>query len=115
LPDIGPEVAENVILFFTNHRGIVEHLLEEVHVQFNQTEIVSEWKYLDKKVCITGSFDWYSRDELVEILEKQGWSFVGSVSKNTDFLLAWEKAGSKLTKANELWVVVLSLEEFLVL
>jgi len=113
LPDIGPEVAESVILFFTNHRWIVEQLLEEVNVQFSQKVKFTDGTFTGKKVCITGSFDWYSRDELVEILEKQGWSFVGSISKNTDYLLAWDKAGSKLKKANELWVEVLSLEAFI--
>ena len=64
-------------------------------------------------MCITGSFEWFSRDQLVEILEKNWGSFVGSVSKNTDFLLAWEKAGSKLEKANSLWVTIITLEDFL--
>jgi DNA ligase (NAD+) len=46
------------------------------------------------------------------LLEKVGWSFTWSVSKKTDFLLAWEKAGSKLKKAMELWVEILDLELF---
>lgn len=64
-------------------------------------------------MCITWSFDTYSRDELIELLEKDGWEFVSSVSKKTDYLLAGEKAGGKLKKAQELGVKVLSLEEFL--
>jgi DNA ligase (NAD+) len=67
-----------------------------------------------KKMCITWSFETYSRDQLVEILEKNWWSFVSSVSVKTDFLLASGKgAWSKLKKASELWVKVISLEEFL--
>jgi NAD-dependent DNA ligase len=41
------------------------------------------------------------------------WIFISNVSKNTDFLLAWEKAWSKLEKAKSLWVKIISLEEFL--
>jgi DNA ligase (NAD+) len=68
-------------------------------------------------MCITWSFildEWkkVSRDDLVIQLESVGWDFVSSVSKNTDFLLAWEKSGSKLKKANELWVEVINLEDF---
>ncbi|MCH8518509.1 NAD-dependent DNA ligase LigA [Candidatus Gracilibacteria bacterium] len=70
-------------------------------------------KYFGKKMCITGSFDGYSRDDFIEILESQGGEFVGSVSKKTDFLLAGEKAGSKLKKAQELGVVVIGLEDFI--
>jgi DNA ligase (NAD+) len=69
-------------------------------------------------MCITGSFIWddgnkISRDDLVEKLEKVWGSFVSSVSKNTDFLLAWEKAGSKFKKAEENNVPIISLQEFL--
>ncbi len=113
LPDIGPEVAESVILFFTNSRDMITHLLNEVEIKFTQQNVVTNGKYTWTKMCITWSFDGYSRDELVEILEKQGWNFISSVSKNTDYLLAWEKAWSKLKKAQELGVEVLTLEEFL--
>lgn len=64
-------------------------------------------------MCITGSFEGYSRDGLVKILEDQGGEFMSSVSVKTDYLLAGEKAGSKLVKAQELGVKVLSLSEFL--
>lgn len=52
-------------------------------------------------MCITGSFEGYSRDDLVKILEDQGGEFMSSVSAKTDYLLAGEKAGSKLAKAQE--------------
>ena len=64
-------------------------------------------------MCITGSFDWYKREWLAEMLEAQGGEFMSSVSVKTDYLLAWDKAWSKLKKAQELWVEVLSVEEFL--
>jgi len=113
LQDIGEETAKNIYNFFhyEGNKILLKKLLEYVKVEYRE-EIIW-WKYEWKKMCITGSFDGFSRDWLVEKLEKMWWSFVSSVSKNTDFLLAWEKAGSKLDKANSLWVKVISLEEFL--
>jgi DNA ligase (NAD+) len=69
-----------------------------------------------KKVCITWSFEqnWtkISRDELIKKLEEVWWNFISLVSKKTDFLLAWEKAGSKLEKAKKLGVKILNLTGF---
>jgi len=111
--DIGPEIATNVVEFFTQRKEYLEQLLEVLHIEFLEQIDVSGGKYFWKKMCITGSFDWYTRDQLVEILEKEWWEFVGSVSKKTDYLLAWEKAWGKLKKAEELGVEVLKIEDFL--
>jgi len=114
LPDIGPEVAESVVEFFTTQQEMVRDLLSELSINFPEISISKTWgKWQWKKMCITGSFDWYKRDQLAEILEQQWGEFMSSVSAKTDYLLAWEKAWSKLKKAQELWVEVLSLEEFL--
>ncbi|HEY6436337.1 MAG TPA: BRCT domain-containing protein, partial [Ignavibacteriaceae bacterium] len=88
LQDIGEETAKNIYNFFhyEGNKLLLKKLLEHINIEFKQ-EIVGG-KYAGKKMCITGSFEAYSRDQLVEILEKNGGSFVGSVSKNTDFLLA---------------------------
>jgi len=64
-----------------------------------------------KKIVITWSFSWYSRDELGNYLQEHGAQISSSVSKNTDYLLCGEKAGSKLTKAQELWIQCIDLEE----
>lgn len=113
LKDVGWETSKNIFEYFNDeeNKKLLKELLENIKLTYK--EEVNSWKYLWKKMCITWSFDWYSREQLVEILEKNGWSFVSSVSVKTDFLLAWEKAWSKLAKANELWVKVISLEEFL--
>ncbi len=113
LQDVWIETAKNIYNFFNNEKNkdLLKKLLNYIKVEYK--EEVIWWKYEWKKMCITGSFEGFSRDELVEKLEKMWWSFVSSVSKNTDFLLAWEKAWSKLEKAKSLWVEVISLEEFL--
>ena len=124
LDDIWPEIAINVCEYFSNeaHIRILTELSEILNITYYQKlEIISDWSksiYFWKKMCITWSFIWtdwnkVARDDLVKQLESVWWDFVSSVSKNTDFLLAWDKAWSKLKKATELWVIVINLEEFL--
>lgn len=64
-----------------------------------------------KKICVTGSFDGINREEIKEIIRKTGATPVDSVSKTTDILVAGEKAGSKLSKAQSLGIQVMTLEE----
>ena len=61
---------------------------------------------------LTGALEKYTRDEASEIIEKFGGKTSGSVSKKTTYVLAGEDAGSKLTKAQELGVTVLTEAEF---
>ncbi len=112
--DVGPEIAKNVVEFFTEKKDFLAQLLEVLDISFPKpTNQNNNWKYAGKKMCITGSFDGYTRDQLVEMLEKEWGEFVGSVSKKTDYLLAGEKAGGKLKKASELGVEVLEIKDFL--
>ena len=109
-----------MIDYFKNdaHLRILEELIHILDIKYyiektSSSDSIFSWK----KVCITWSFEsnWekVSRDDLVIKLEEVWWEFVGSVSKNTDYLLAWEKAWSKLEKANSLWVNVINLDYFL--
>ena len=66
-----------------------------------------------KTFVITGTLPTLSRDQASELIREAGGNVTGAVSKNTDFLLAGENAGSKLDKARELGVTILSEEEFL--
>ena len=113
IKDIWPTTAKNIYDFFTSfeNKDIFKKILNYIEIDFDK-EIKSQ-VFNSKKICITWSFEWYSRDNLIEILEKNWWEFVSSISKNTNFLLAWEKAWSKLKKAQELWVEVINLDEFL--
>jgi len=116
LNDIWVEIANDVYNYFTNEENIslLTKLLGILNIEYNnESQVVSDWYFTWKKVCITWSFDNYKRDDLIKILEKNGWEFMNSVSKKTHFLLAWEKSWSKLKKANELWVEVLDLTNFL--
>jgi DNA ligase (NAD+) len=65
-----------------------------------------------KTLVVTGTLQKYSRDEIKELITRHGGHAASSVSKNTDYLLAGEKAGSKLEKAQQLGVPVITEEEF---
>ncbi len=65
-----------------------------------------------KSIVVTGTLQHYNRDEIKSLIENLGGRASSSVSKNTDFLVAGEKAGSKLAKAKALGVEVLSESEF---
>ena len=67
---------------------------------------------IGKTVVVTGKLEKYARDEIHALVEKLGGRAASSVSKKTDFLVAGENAGSKLDKANELGVKVISEDEF---
>ena len=90
----------------------IEELLQlGVKPKFEEVE-VSENPFMGKTVVATGSLKNYSRSEIKEKLEALGAKVAGSVSKKTDYVIAGESAGSKLKKAQELGVKILSEEEF---
>ena len=72
-------------------------------------------KLASKTVVVTGTLPNLSRNEAKALIESHGGKAAGSVSKKTDYVLAGEAAGSKLTKAQELGIPVLSEAEFLAL
>lgn len=69
--------------------------------------------FYGKIFVLTGTLPTLSRNEATEIIEKFGGKASGSVSKKTSYVLAGEEAGSKLTKAQELDIPIISEEEFL--
>ncbi len=113
--EIGDKTAAYVYEYFKNphNRELIEKLTSAgVNMVRHEAEDVTE-KLSGKKFVITGKFEALSRNEVTELVEKNGGSVAGSVSKKTDFVVAGEDAGSKLDKAQALGVPVLSIEEFL--
>lgn len=117
---IGEIIAESIVAFFELEEA--EQLIEKLkRYGVNMTykglkpeEVGDEDSFFNEKtVVITGKLAHYTRKELKEKLEILGANVTGSVSKNTDVLIAGEEAGSKLTKAQELDVEVWSENQLL--
>jgi len=114
IKDIGEIVAKSIFEFIQNENNQkkVNNLLESgVEIDYPEDFSFKKGFFTDKKVCITGTFIKYKREDLKIILESQGGEVVSSISKNTDYLLAGEKAGSKLDKAQTLGVKILNEED----
>ena len=108
VPDVGPEVARQVCLWFGREasRELLRRLRES-GIQWPEAAArVAEGPLLGKTFVITGTLP-VSRDAAAERIEAHGGKVSGSVSAKTDYLLAGEAAGSKLAKAEKLGVAVL--------
>ena len=113
IEDVGPIIAESVYKFFTQEQTKdLINKLKEAGVNMEYKESGTDDRFLGKTFVLTGSLEKYSRDEASEIIEKFGGKTSGSVSKKTDYVLAGEEAGSKLTKAEELGITILTEAEF---
>ena len=116
LPDFGLVTAQSVIDFFSQEQ--TQHLLsalEERGVRFDGgSAVTASDNLLDKKTFVlTGTLPGLTRDEASAMILAHGGKVSASVSKKTDFVLAGEDAGSKLTKAQNLGVAIITEEEFL--
>lgn len=86
-------------------------LCDILNVESQQKAVNTDSEFSGKTVVITGTFADYSRDELSDILRGFGAKVTGSVSKKTDFVLCGENAGSKLSKAKDLGITVITENE----
>lgn len=104
LQDIGEIVAESIVDFFNDEeiQKSIERLLSEGVSPKHKEKEKKESVFSGKTIVATGKLENYGRKEIKELLEKLGAKVSSSVSKNTDYLLAGEAAGSKLTKAKEI-------------
>ncbi|HEY8963200.1 MAG TPA: NAD-dependent DNA ligase LigA [Alphaproteobacteria bacterium] len=114
--DVGPSVADDLIGFFNEDHNIalLKDLRRYVTVQEFEAPDVGDSPVAGKTVVFTGALN-ISRDEAKAQAERLGAKVAGSVSSKTDYVIAGEDAGSKLKKAQELGVKVLSETEWLAL
>lgn len=110
LDDFGKVMGDSLNSYFDEHLVDVAYL--SMGMRFVDPETSNDNSLDGLKFCITGSFS-QSRDELKKYLESRGAKFISSVSKNLDVLFCGEKAGSKLTKAQQLGVRVADEEELM--
>ncbi|MEL0637881.1 NAD-dependent DNA ligase LigA [Marinomonas sp. TI.3.20] len=108
--DVGPIVAQHVRLFFEQEKNVatIQGLLA-AGIEWETKTLVddSDLPLVGKTYVVTGSLSQFSRDQVKEKLQALGAKVSGSVSAKTDCLVAGEKAGSKLTKAQSLNIPVL--------
>ncbi|WP_059048775.1 NAD-dependent DNA ligase LigA [Paenibacillus senegalimassiliensis] len=119
LPDIGGIVAESIVSFFADpfqQEGIRRMLEQGVAPRASEPAAapVTDSYFSGKTVVLTGTLHLLGRDEATKRLEALGAKVTGSVSKKTDLVIAGEKAGSKLTKAQELGIPVIEDENELI-
>ena len=112
--DIGGITADNIVSWFGRESSkILVDKLKAAGVNMTQPKTERGTALEGKTLVVTGTLPTLSRKEAQELIEKHGGKAAGSVSKKTDFVVAGEDAGSKLTKAQELGIPVIDEAELL--
>ncbi|WP_296241194.1 NAD-dependent DNA ligase LigA [uncultured Faecalicoccus sp.] len=112
--DIGEITAQSILAFFKEEKNL--HLIQVLKEQglnmIQEKETIQESRFTNKTVVLTGTLESYTRSEAKKILEGLGANVAGSVSKKTDWVIYGTAAGSKLEKARNLGVALMSEDEF---
>ncbi|PIV54171.1 MAG: NAD-dependent DNA ligase LigA, partial [Elusimicrobia bacterium CG02_land_8_20_14_3_00_37_13] len=115
IPEIGPVMAESIVNFFNQEE--TDKLIKRLKQSgLNMEEEVKEKKsssLTDRKIVFTGELKSMTRSDAEKLVHELGGDATSNVSKNTDFVVAGENPGSKLTKAKKLNIKIISEEEFL--
>ncbi|MDP4126691.1 MAG: NAD-dependent DNA ligase LigA [Bacillota bacterium] len=113
IPDVGPTMAESLVQFFgleSTDRFLTK--LREAGVKMTASESSKPQIFAGKSIVVTGSLERWDRRDIETLIEECGGKAASSVSKKTAFVIAGEKAGSKLVKAQGLGIPILTEEEF---
>lgn len=112
IDEIGSRIASSVVTWFENeeHQALIQQLadLGVNMIYTNQVAVVGDTSLRDKTVVLTGTLSQLKRAQAKQLLEQLGAKVTGSVSKKTDYVIAGAEAGSKLTKAQELQIAILT-------
>ena len=116
LDDVGPITAKYVSQWMQSPQSIdLLDRLEAAGVNMTCKEEILDTRFAGMTFVLTGALEKFTRDEAGEMIEKRGGKAAGSVSKKTTYVVAGENAGSKLQKARDLHIPVLTEDEFLAL
>ena len=114
--DVGDTIVQSIKQFVSDDKNmsLIKNLkFLGLNMEYlKETDILFESIFKDKTVCVTGTLELMSRKEVKDYLARLGANVTGSVSKKTDYLICGKDAGSKLEKANQLGVKVLTEIEF---
>ena len=111
--EIGPEVARSIVQFFKQEVNIKTiNRLKKAGVSFVPTRVKNKKNLEDMIFVFTGGLEKYTREEAKRLVENQGGKISSSISSKTQFLVAGDSPGSKLKKAKELGVKIISEKEF---
>lgn len=114
LDGFGEVVAQNIVSFFLEERNRVQiERLAKAGVNMESTKVKAGDTFEGKTFVLTGTLPTLKRNEAKELIESLGGKVSSSVSQKTDYVVAGEEAGSKLTKANELGITILTEEQLL--
>ena len=111
---MGEKRAQNVYEFFSQEqtKDLIKRLKKAgVNMQSEENAMLDE-RFAGKTFVLTGTLEKYSREEAKKIIEGFAGKVSSSVSKKTDYVVAGEEAGSKLTKAQNLGITILTEDEF---
>jgi len=118
IKEIGPKIAESIILFFKEKENLaIIERLRRAGLNFDQEEEIKrkekETHILDgKQFVLTGTLKDFTRTQAKEIISELGGRVTGSVSKKTDYVVAGEDPGSKFDKAQKLGITIIDEKEF---
>ena len=111
IDSIGPRIAESVVSYFRNeaNRNVVERLRSAgVRLEDEERMVPTEQPFVGRRFVVTGRLERFSRSQVQDLIKQYGGAVSGSVSKNTDYLVAGEGGGSKLADAQRLEVEILT-------
>jgi len=119
IDEIGDIMADSIVQYFSEDK-VIDLLTDLRELNLNMeytgprlTEQAEETAFTDKTVVITGKMEHYTRKEIQAIIEEHGGSVTGSVSGNTDFVIAGEAAGSKYDRAVERGIEIWTEQDFM--
>lgn len=114
LDDFGQVMSDSIKQWFkdTVNTTTYINLLNVIQIQKSEMKEIQDSSFANKVVVVTGTLQHFTRDSITAKLEELGAKVSGSVSKKTDYLIAGEKAGSKLAKAQQFGVKILTEDDF---
>ncbi len=111
---LGPKAIASINEFFSYQKNVqlLEELKRFVEIKYAKNKLIKKF-FTNKNLVFTGTLTTLSRDEAKHMSKSVGAKILSSVSKNTDYLIAGEKAGSKIDKAKKLKINILSEKDFI--